>query len=433
MKKRIFQDLITETRLPVNLWAFFLISILVHIGLAAFFLTVEFPAPDIELHIKKDELGQSRSIQPRQQQENQHAPLDRTSSPAGPAKPVTAQPESGERGTEANHMEPGAGYNPNPPVYSQSLQEPVDLTQPTPAAVYKYPVQSMGMDIAGDQYVKLYNKPFLNANKQPLSPTPVYQPGRTNSSYYQVKKYIEQREIPPSKMVKIEELINAFQYDYPLPEAGLPFSITTEIRPCPWHPQHYLLHLGIQGKIIEADDALRNRDFVIVRDLEINLDFNPKMIAAYRLIGYGERKPLPGNTAENARNKGSNLRMGQANTTLYELIPALSDEKLTDQNPTQKIATIHFTYQQPGQKKTEQTTYDIFLEAEDGAEPSDNFNFSAAVAQFGMLLKNPEFKKITDFKEILQLAMDALGEDKRGYRNEFINLLQRYKNLMENK
>ena len=101
--------------------------------------------------------------------------------------------------------------------------------------------------------------------------------------------------------------------------------------------------------------------------------------------------------------------------------------------PAPKIGTINIAYRQPGEKTTSRLAYDIFLEKEEKEIPSNDFNFSAAVAQFGMLLKNPEFARITDLKKILQLAIDAIGEDRRGYRSEFIKILKSYKTMTDNK
>lgn len=443
MKKQIFQDLITETRLPVNLWLFFLISIVGHIALVTLFVTVEFPQPDVEIHVKRRESGERRrmpsgtpeAVPAFGTQAGSSVPNDTpgmAASPPANTVPATAGNNPNSRNTGKTGA-PGTfaeGYNPNPALYSSDPQVPIDLTKPAPAAVYQHPVQNTGLDITGDQYVKLYNKPFLDAGKKPSSVTPLYRPSPSSSSYNDVKQYIQRREIPPAEMIKIEELVNSFQYEYPLPEDGMPFSVTTELRPCPWHPSHLLLHLGIQGKIVEADDALRNRDFVVARNMTINLDFNPKRIKAYRLVGYAESKPLPGKAPSDPRKKGQDLRMGQATTTLYELIPAEipgKPAKPEPSGPAPRIATIDISYRQPGKKTPSLMAYDIFQEIEKDETASDDFNFSAAVAQFGMLLKNPEFEKITDLQKIMQLALDAMGEDKRGYRAEFIKLLERYK------
>jgi hypothetical protein len=428
MKKEIFQDLLSDTQLPVHFWGFFVFSVVVHIVLVFIFVSVEFSPPEIEIKVKKD--GTVKQQPPPRNTVNPGSPA--ASNPSMPAAAPTDSPTpSAPTGTGTPAAVGNTGRS--PAMLPEDPMEPIDLTVRAPQMVYQHPVQNANIDITGNEYVKLYNKPFLDAGKKPESSYPLYRPSRSASSYQQVKQSIQKEEIPPGEMVKIEELVNAFQYEYPLPEDGKPFSVTTELSACPWHASHLLLHIGIQGKIVEADDALRNRDFVVATGMKINVAYNPDTIKAYRLIGYAERKPLPGEKPAEPLEKGQDLRMGQSMTTLYELIPQPPKAPEPGAPPPGKprLATIEISYKEL--EKSKQLAYDVFQPAEEKQGPSDDFKFSAAVAQFGMLLKNPDFEKLSGFEKIMEMAADATGEDRRGYRAEFIKLLERYKKLVNEK
>lgn len=74
------------------------------------------------------------------------------------------------------------------------------------------------------------------------------------ASYSNLRRFLSMGQLPPKDAVRIEEMINYFDYDYPQPKDNVPFSITTELGVCPWNNQHKLVHIGLQGKIIPAKD-----------------------------------------------------------------------------------------------------------------------------------------------------------------------------------
>ncbi len=74
------------------------------------------------------------------------------------------------------------------------------------------------------------------------------------ASYGIVRHYLTSDRMPPTDMVRIEEMLNYFTYDYPDPGENIPFSITTEIARCPWNPANKLVHIGLQGKRIPTSD-----------------------------------------------------------------------------------------------------------------------------------------------------------------------------------
>ncbi|MEQ8533038.1 MAG: von Willebrand factor type A domain-containing protein, partial [Imperialibacter sp.] len=66
--------------------------------------------------------------------------------------------------------------------------------------------------------------------------------------------FLSQGQKPPVDAVRIEEMVNYFDYDYPQPEGNDPFSINTELSYAPWNSKHYLVHIGLQGKVIPTDN-----------------------------------------------------------------------------------------------------------------------------------------------------------------------------------
>lgn len=78
------------------------------------------------------------------------------------------------------------------------------------------------------------------------------------ASYSQIRRSLNMGMLPPTEVVRIEEMINYFKYDYPQPEGDKPFSITTEVSFCPWNESHQLVHIGLQGKELQIEERPKN-------------------------------------------------------------------------------------------------------------------------------------------------------------------------------
>jgi Ca-activated chloride channel family protein len=101
-----------------------------------------------------------------------------------------------------------------------------------------------------EQYDRLYDNEFLRVSDKPLS---TFSIDVDAASYANVRRFLDDDRLPPRDAVRIEELINYFTYDYPEPAGDDPFSITTEMAVCPWHPDHHLVHIGLQGRRIDTE------------------------------------------------------------------------------------------------------------------------------------------------------------------------------------
>ncbi len=102
-----------------------------------------------------------------------------------------------------------------------------------------------------ESYAEIKENDFLQASKKPLS---TFSVDVDAASYSNLRRYINSGSLPPKNAVRIEEMINYFNYDYPQPKDDTPFSIHTELGQCPWNNENLLLHVGLQGKEIPTSE-----------------------------------------------------------------------------------------------------------------------------------------------------------------------------------
>jgi len=182
--------------------------------------------------------------------------------------------------------------------------------------------------------------------------------------------------------------------------------------------------------------------FTIAKDVKFQLEFNPARVKAYRLIGY-ENRLLNAEDFNDDKKDAGEMGAGHAVTALYELIPAWSEEKTGDidhlkyqQNnqaakpdPSAELLTVKLRYKQPEGDKSILIDEPVAGKIKDPEKTSANFRFAAAVAEFGLLLRDSEFKAEASFEQLIGLAQGAREEDKEGYRTEFIQLVKTAKDL----
>ena len=100
-------------------------------------------------------------------------------------------------------------------------------------------------DLNREAYSHIAEHDFHQVRDQPLS---TFSVDVDTASYSNVRRFVRDGQLPPADVVRIEELVNYFDYDYPQPEAGTPFAIYAEVGACPWNPEHRLVHIGIAGQ-----------------------------------------------------------------------------------------------------------------------------------------------------------------------------------------
>jgi len=461
-------------------------------------------------------------------------------------------------------------------------------------------------------YSTIQENEFLAATKNPLS---TFSIDVDVASYANLRRFLNNGQRPPIDAVRIEEMINYFNYIYPQPKGEDPFSINTEIASCPWNEKHKLVHIGLQGKKIPTEnlppsnlvflidvsgsmqdinklpllksafkmlvDEMRDEDrvaivvyagaaglvlpstpasnkekiidalerltaggstaggagiklayevakenyieegnnrvilatdgdfnvgassnaemerliemkreegvfltvvgfgmgnykddkmeiladkgngnyayidnlqeakkvfvnefggtlFTIAKDVKLQIEFNPAKVQAYRLVGYENRKLKDEDFNDDKKDAGE-LGSGHTVTALYEIIPVgVESEFIKSIDPlkyqknevgeiaydTRELMTLKLRYKKPDGNTSKLITTSIIDKNKDWESTSENFRWSAAVAEFGMLLRESKFSQDADISSVLELAKNARGADEEGYRREFIRLVE---------
>lgn len=181
--------------------------------------------------------------------------------------------------------------------------------------------------------------------------------------------------------------------------------------------------------------------FTIAKDVKIQVDFNPAMVAAYRLIGY-ENRVLAARDFDDDTKDAGELGAGHSVTALYEVIPAgvapefaieiptdTTKYQLNDGRPSaygsRDLMEVRLRFKHP-KDTTSNLLGKIVVDSTAAIETaSQNFRFSASVAEFGLLLRNSRYKSAADYSHVLTLATEATGKDEEGYRTEFLELVKK--------
>lgn len=469
-----------------------------------------------------------------------------------------------------------------------------------------------GRDFSTEAYDHLEENRYVATVNAPLS---TFSVDVDTASYSNVRRFLTSESKPPRGAVRIEELVNYFDYDYPSPEGDAPFSVNTEVGPAPWAPEHQLLHIGLQGRRI-ANDALPPRNLVflidvsgsmqdenklpllkrsfaallstlresdsvsmvvyagasgmvlpptsaarraeilaafdrleaggstnggegielaykaaeqtfkkggvnrvilatdgdfnvgttsqsdlvqliekkretgifltvlgfgmgnykdstlekladhgngnyayidsfdearkvlveegganlvtIAKDVKIQIEMNPAVVGAYRLVGY-ENRMLATEDFANDKKDAGDIGAGHSVTALYELLTpeqakaipgaALRYQTRTTTQRKEELATIQLRFKQPDAKTSQLVSFPVQSRQVHLDQTSGTFRFSAAVASFGLLLRESEFAGRSSYGLVTELARNSLGTDAGGYRHEFLGLVARAESL----
>jgi Ca-activated chloride channel family protein len=186
--------------------------------------------------------------------------------------------------------------------------------------------------------------------------------------------------------------------------------------------------------------------FTIAKDVKIQIEFNPAKVQSYRLVGY-ENRMLAAQDFNDDNKDAGELGSGHTVTALYEIIPVGvnddftksvdplkyqgNEKKLVSSN-TNEIMTIKLRYKKPDEDISKLISHAVNDDKIALVNTSDNFRFSAAVAEFGLLLRSSEYKQQSSYQQVVSMAKSAKGKDDNGYRAEFIQLVQTATSLAKN-
>ncbi len=465
---------------------------------------------------------------------------------------------------------------------------------------------------SGERYAEINENPFLETKNAPLS---TFSIDVDTASYSNVRRFINDGMLPPKDSVRIEELINYFEYDYPQPIGNVPFSVTNEVASCPWNTKHKIVSIGLQGKKIALDNtpssnlvflldvsgsmnspdklpllkqglkilvnqlkpqdrvaiavyagssglvlpstnnkneilnALNNLEaggstnggqgiklaykiaednfisngnnrvilatdgdfnvgltndnelvnlieqkrknkiflsvlgfgtgnlndsmmekladkgngnyayidsneearkalgqqvagtlYTIAKDVKIQVEFNPAKVAGYRLIGY-ENRLLANRDFNDDKKDAGEIGAGHSVTALYEIVPAGQpiendgiELKYSKVEPTttsfnDELLTVKLRYKEPKEDTSKLLTIGLLDSGNSIQNASDNLKFAASVAEFGLIMRDSRYKGTASFANMTNLANSAIGTDLKGYRSDFLNLINKAKRL----
>ena len=288
----------------------------------------------------------------------------------------------------------------------------------------------------------------IRGGNQPLSPL---EAKAARSSYEDVQRILNEGRRPPAEAVRLEELVNHFPYNYAPPAGNAPFSANLEVAGAPWAPTHRLVRIGLRarapgdatekGTRVEPGGAL----VTIAKAVQIQVEFNPKVVQAYRLIGYENRRPANQDSSRAQMDLGDD-GLDHALTVLYEVVPVgmampVTDEALKYERPENPrlgsqnsnpmdMLTVEIHYKEPAGGANRQLEFPLRDRGTVFEQASDDFKFAAAVASFGMVLRDSPPKGTAILSAVAVWARDGLGNDAGGQRSEFLGLIERARQVI---
>lgn len=493
------------------------------------------------------------------------------------------------------------------PAYASNTSSTANAAPYTKDSEYEEDTKSKG-----ERYAEINENPFLETRQAPLS---TFSIDVDTASYSNLRRFIKDGSLPPKDAVRIEELVNYFEYDYPQPIGNVPFSVTNEVANCPWNAKHKIVSIGLQGKKVSLDNTppsnlvflldvsgsmnspdklpllkqglrilvnqLKPQDrvaivvyagssglalpstndkneilnsldrleaggstnggqgiklaykiaeenfisngnnrvilatdgdfnvgttsddelvklieqkrqsniflsvlgfgtgnlndsmmekladkgngnyayidsneearkalgqqvagtlYTIAKDVKIQVEFNPAKVAGYRLIGY-ENRLLANRDFNDDKKDAGEIGAGHSVTALYEIVPAgqkvendgielkYSQVQKSDTNFNNELLTVKLRYKEPKEDTSKLLTIGLIDNNKSIESASENLKFATSVAQFGLLMRDSRFKGSANFQNVVSLANSAKGNDLKGYRGEFVDLVNKASRL----
>ena len=180
----------------------------------------------------------------------------------------------------------------------------------------------------------------------------------------------------------------------------------------------------------------------IAKDVKLQLEFNPSQVAAYRLVGYGNRLLRTEDFNDDRKDAGE-IGAGHTVTAFYELVPAGGEAPTQSVEPLKyqrvvepaeaarsgETLTLALRSKAPEASESQRMTTVVKDAGRSYAEAGEDFKFAAAVAAFGLVLRDSEFKGNATLAGVQELAQEGRGADEGGYRAEFIELVKKAREI----
>ena len=190
----------------------------------------------------------------------------------------------------------------------------------------------------------------------------------------------------------------------------------------------------------------------IAKDVKIQVEFNPARVASYRLIGY-EKRMLRKEDFNNDKVDAGEIGAGHTVTALYEIVPAGSGAAdpsasippvdplkyqasnpaaataQTDSKVSQEMVTVKLRYKKPDGDRSELVERSFVDNGSKFENAAPDLKFAAAVAEFGMILRDSQYKGKGTIGAVIEWAQEGKGRDAAGYRAGFIELVRKAQTL----
>ncbi len=185
-------------------------------------------------------------------------------------------------------------------------------------------------------------------------------------------------------------------------------------------------------------DEINSTLVTIAKDVKIQIEFNPLQVSAYRLIGYENRLLRKEDFNDDTKDAGE-IGAGHTVTALYEIVPAGKGLEIpgvdplkyqtpmstTDVAQSGELLTLKLRYKQPDGQTSQLLEFPVRDGDKAYSQASQDFKFAAAVASFGMILRQSPYQGNGTLDAVLELAEEGKGSDPHGYRGEFLELVKR--------
>jgi len=295
-----------------------------------------------------------------------------------------------------------------------------------------------------NRFGTLLDNTWEDAAARPLS---TFRIGKNDESFDRIRKFLdEDKVLPPRDTVRVEEILNHFEFNYPEPEGDSLVSVSAQVAQCPWEAGQRLVKIGLKGKTFEAEEHRKARI-----PMDIHVTFDPKSVESYRLIGYANPSQSP--STESATVTGGYLESGESMTAFYQVIPlgdpqpALAKNKTRQSdadpfapkihsdapNDSSSLLQISVSAQDP-RSDTEvwkESKLSVPDNPQGWQEAGEEFRLATSAVGFGMLLRNSPFAGNLDYDLMLDIAGEGITpieRDSNGHET-FLNLVKTAKKL----